>query len=149
MKTCTLCKQTKSDDEFVWRNKAKGTKTSRCKTCLAAKSREHYQTNKPTYLAKAKKWDEKNLQKNYIQLLKYFSNNPCVDCGNSNPLVLEFDHIDRKDKKFNVSDKLRTMPWATLLLEIQKCNVRCANCHKIRTNTQLNFWKTRLFGDNG
>lgn len=54
----------------------------------------------------------------------------CLDCGYAEHAVaLQFDHIDN-NKKMNVSDMIRSdYGWNTILLEIQKCEVRCANCH--------------------
>ena len=62
----------------------------------------------------------------------------CVDCGESDPVVLEFDHI--ADKKAAVT----TMVWGGLLWtsierEIAKCEVRCVNCHRRRTAVQQGF----------
>jgi hypothetical protein len=46
---------------------------------------------------------------------------------------LEFDHI-RGDKKFNLGDIVRNYyKWETILAEIDKCQVRCANCHRRAT----------------
>ena len=52
--------------------------------------------------------------------------------------VLDFDHIDPKTKAFNVSDCVRRgMSRKTVLAEIQKCQVLCANCHRIKTFEEL------------
>lgn len=54
----------------------------------------------------------------------------CVDCGNKNLTVLDFDH--QGDKKQNVS-AMRQESFAAIEAEIAKCEVRCANCHRIAT----------------
>jgi hypothetical protein len=59
----------------------------------------------------------------------YFEEHPCVDCGNEDYRVLDFDHIGKKE--FNIAE-MWTKPWAEVLIEISKCVVRCANCHRIR-----------------
>lgn len=57
----------------------------------------------------------------------------CKDCGISNHIILDFDHI--KDKKYNVSQMIRDgFSWKAILKEIEKCEVVCANCHRIRTH---------------
>lgn len=57
----------------------------------------------------------------------------CVDCGERNHIVLDFDHI--KDKKYNVSRMIHDgFSWAAIKKEIAKCEVVCANCHRIRTH---------------
>ncbi len=72
----------------------------------------------------------KKLMKEYLEA------HPCTDCGESNPWVLEFDHV-RGEKKNDVG-KLVCMgrAVATIEAEIAKCEVVCANCHKIRTYTR-------------
>jgi len=60
----------------------------------------------------------------------------CVDCGEQNPIVLDFDHI--RDKKYNVSRMIHDgFSWKAIMKEIQKCEVVCANCHRIRTHYRL------------
>jgi hypothetical protein len=56
-----------------------------------------------------------------------------VDCGESDPIVLEFDHI-RGKKVGDVSTLAgQAFSWHKLSAEIAKCEVRCANCHRRRT----------------
>lgn len=63
---------------------------------------------------------------------EYLLAHPCIDCGEADPLVLEFDH--RGDKRSAVVDLMRRhAPWEEIIVEIQKCDVRCANCHRRRT----------------
>lgn len=61
---------------------------------------------------------------------EYLSTHPCVDCGENDPVVLDFDHITG-DKDDCVSNGVRR-GWGIVRLaaEIKKCEVRCANCHR-------------------
>ena len=60
----------------------------------------------------------------------------CLDCGENNPIVLDFDHIH--NKKYNVSRMIHDgFSWAAIKKEIAKCEVVCANCHRIRTHNRL------------
>lgn len=61
----------------------------------------------------------------------------CIDCGYAQHAVaLQFDHIG-DDKKMNVSDMIRSdYSWITILEEIRKCEVRCANCHAVMTQVR-------------
>ena len=55
---------------------------------------------------------------------------PCADCENGDPRVLDFDHV-RGKKLFNINEGM-TYSFGTILAEIEKCDVVCANCHRIR-----------------
>jgi hypothetical protein len=59
----------------------------------------------------------------------------CADCGfNSHPAALDFDHLPGTIKLFDIGNAAgRWTPWDLVLLEIAKCEVVCANCHRIRT----------------
>ena len=70
-------------------------------------------------------------------LLEYFVEHPCVDCGETDPVVLEFDHL--RDKRFTIGAKLATYPWADILAEIGKCDVVCANCHRAADSPPSGF----------
>ncbi len=75
------------------------------------------------------------------KLLEYLSVRECVDCREKDPIVLEFDHRDRKDK-FKIVVKMLSghYSWESVLKEIKKCDVRCANCHRRKTYKEQNCW---------
>lgn len=68
---------------------------------------------------------------NYRLLIEFLRARPCVDCGETDVLVLEFDHI--AGKSFLIAAALRDRFWSDILVEIAKCDVVCANCHRRRT----------------
>ena len=71
-------------------------------------------------------------------VIEYLKTHPCVDCGNSDIRVLEFDHV-RGQKLGNVSHAVhQTWSEEKLLNEIAKCEVRCCNCHRIATIERRN-----------
>lgn len=72
---------------------------------------------------------------------KYLKEHPCLDCGESDVLVLEFDHV-RGEKKFNLSRGFNSLTaWERVLEEIEKCEVRCRNCHARKTAKQQGWYK--------
>lgn len=59
---------------------------------------------------------------------------PCADCGCTYPsFVMDFDHLDPSSKSFEISQHLTHKPWTVVLAEIAKCEVVCANCHRLRS----------------
>ena len=64
---------------------------------------------------------------------EWLSSHPCVDCNNSDIRVLDFDHV-RGNKKYNIGRMVfRGYGVDTIQEEINKCDVRCKNCHAIAT----------------
>ena len=78
----------------------------------------------------------------------YLETHPCVDCGELDPVVLQFDHINPDDKKQSVARLIDGSYWENALEEMQKCEVRCANCHTKRTAVQRGWWKAKLVNIN-
>ncbi len=67
----------------------------------------------------------------YINLTK--QNIPCADCGDYlPPCAMDYDHRNALEKVGDIN-KLRTASFKTLNVEIRKCDLICANCHRIRT----------------
>ncbi len=69
----------------------------------------------------------------------YLATHPCVDCGETDPLVLDFDHRDPKAKSANVSYLVCSAGLARVQAEVEKCDVRCANCHRRKTARDGNW----------
>ncbi|KKK53486.1 hypothetical protein LCGC14_3094290, partial [marine sediment metagenome] len=57
----------------------------------------------------------------------------CTDCGTNNPVVLDFDHLPEYEKSFTIGSNITSKGMTRLFDEIAKCEVVCANCHRIRT----------------
>ena len=79
-----------------------------------------------------KKRDKIALRAAFVDSLKVTG---CVDCGNKNLSVLDLDHLG--DKVRNVSAML-DYSMEKLMVEVAKCEVRCANCHRIKTASRRN-----------
>ena len=141
MKECFKCKSKYPLDFFKWRNRSKGVKFSYCNDCMIKYRHDHYLSHKNYYLEKAHTRNARVKKERVKFLLNYFLSHPCVDCGNTNPVVLEFDHKERSVKEFNISSIISWAYTSKILKEIQKCEVRCANCHKIKTANEGNWLK--------
>jgi hypothetical protein len=84
-----------------------------------------------------------DVAKNLCRLLHYLRQHPCVDCGESDPVVLDFDHRDASLKRATVSVLIWATSWAVVEQEMARCDVRCANCHRRRTAVQIGWRKNR------
>ena len=139
MKTCSNCKENKPLSDFSFKVKSKGVRHSHCKNCSRVYIRNHYYNNKQYYLTKARKRNEK-IRTVIRQLMwDYLKKHPCVDCGEKNPIVLEFDHL--KDKLIEVSRLINYASINKVQNEIEKCEIRCANCHRRKTAIQFGWYK--------
>jgi hypothetical protein len=58
---------------------------------------------------------------------------PCADCNQNWPAyVMDFHHRDKQEKIFKISKAIVSMSRERLIEEIEKCDLLCANCHRIR-----------------
>lgn len=109
-------------------------------------SRLHYKNNRSEQIVRVAKNSRRYRIRNRQYVLEYLLKNPCVDCGEKDPIVLDFDHV-RGIKKSNISDMIDDPAGLkTIQEEIDKCDVRCANCHrrityKRRVNALRSAWK--------
>lgn len=126
MKECIECKQTKSLDEFPWRNKSKGVKHSRCKICSTAYNREYYKNvDKQKQINRVTK-NNKKIKDKYFE---WKSQQKCSMCPEDSSECLDFHHLDPNEKDFDPS-RAKDYGWKRFLTEIEKCIILCSNCHR-------------------
>jgi hypothetical protein len=142
---CGRCGEVKPVESFNWRRKAIGQRDNMCRPCRAVYKHEHYSANKVRYVTQARERKQALALERTAWLLRYFEDHPCQDCGETDPVVLEFDH--RRDKEFNIGGVLPYRNWDTILAEIEKCDVVCANCHRRRTAQRLGSVRSALMAD--
>ena len=144
-RVCPWCGHAKPAPEFHWRNIKRGERNTICGECFTAYRREHYRLNRKEYIVRnvcllrerGRRWSRR--------LWTYLLAHPCVDCAESDPVVLEFDHADRSTKRAVVGLIARAgYPWTTVEAELAKCEVRCANCHRRRTAVQFAWPKLQF-----
>jgi hypothetical protein len=137
MRRCGRCHEEKPLANFAWRRKAKGQRDNYCRQCRAEYKQEHYAANKQRYIDAAARRRRAVVIERVELLLAYLRQHPCADCGETDPVVLEFDHL--RDKKFSIAKIWRDHQWQTVLDEMAKCEVVCANCHRRRTARRGGF----------
>jgi hypothetical protein len=130
-KRCHGCGVLRTTDEFALKNRGTGQRHSRCKECCRRTSKNHYRLNHDAYIQRNRRNNPLHRRRNAATVLEYLLLHPCVRCGESDPVVLEFNHRDRSAKLANISDMIRSGSSSIRLFdEIAKCEVMCANCHQ-------------------
>jgi hypothetical protein len=152
-KKCFKCQEEK--DELLFKKK-QGKISTCCKTCFGRyyhgkrKWKGSEKVRGKVLSDEQRKINKKNLRnklrKKYIEkcrlfLLEYWSIHCCVDCGESDIIVLEFDHRNPKEKSGEVGKLAALGKFDTMLTEISKCDVVCSNCHAKRTAKMFGSWR--------
>ncbi len=135
MKLCSKCKKEKDFSEYNKNSSRRDGLNGFCRDCMKTYLKGHYSNNKLGYYEKR----NRNRALYLSEFLDYLSDKSCIDCGNKDKRVLEFDHL--YGKSFNISEKVGMVPLKTLMKEISKCEIVCANCHKIRTSDSQGWYK--------
>ena len=139
-KECSVCNKVKPYSEFYQRRTYRaGEYYEQCKQCFKERGRTYYHKNhqRQLELALLRKKKYREQRKLWLEKLK---DRPCADCGvKYPPYVMDFDHRDAEIKVASIS-------WLTLhntsnlekiKLEMEKCDLVCSNCHRIRTHNRL------------
>lgn len=128
MKTCGRCGVEKPLEDFhVYRDR----RHTWCKECCCMRARQSYYDNR-----ERRRLGVKVRMKKISDYIDAQKNAPCVDCGRSFPSIcMDFDHLD--GKLWGISQmRNKGMSLAAIDAEIAKCELVCANCHRIRTQTK-------------
>ncbi|PIY79148.1 MAG: hypothetical protein COY81_04515 [Candidatus Pacebacteria bacterium CG_4_10_14_0_8_um_filter_43_12] len=139
---CNKCHKEKELSEFSFRDKQHGVRHKMCKVCHKSYRKQHYLINKEKYIKKALRWNGKQREVLREYLFKKLSESCCVDCGEKDIEVLDFDHIHNKKLSISVMFRHRYSTKA-IEEEISKCVVRCANCHRRKSAKEISSWKFR------
>jgi len=141
LRICARCHVAKPLAEFAIKNPVTGSRGSYCIPCRREYSREHYRSNVQAYVARAKRRAAIDRPLNRAFVLAFLATHPCVDCGERDPVVLEFDHRDPAAKRSDVGRLIHSSTINKVREEIDRCDVRCGNCHRIRTARQFGSYR--------
>ena len=87
----------------------------------------------PRGYAIMKACQDRQREKNRLALAEAKSK-PCLDCGGYfHPEAMDFDHREGEEKSFCISYTGKRIGKGRLLSELAKCDLVCANCHRVRT----------------
>ncbi len=129
---CRVCNLDKNESDFAKRSAQKRHKI--CKSCKNAYNKTHYRKVSTKHKAQVRKSTASRIVR-YLKEVDKLKDVPCLDCRRTfPPYVMDFDHRPNEEKLFTVSEGIaRNVSMRRIMSEIEKCDIVCSNCHRIRT----------------
>lgn len=135
---CRKCNIEKMIEEFCFKSRIDNVRHKHCRECQRLYKRKHYENHTESYKERSKISKAVYVLRNRDYVREYLKSHGCVDCRCDDWEVLDFDHV--QDKSWNVSELvMNACSIEKIQAEINKCVVRCANCHRRKTRTQLGW----------
>lgn len=125
--------------DFRVRSAAKDGLQAWCKPCLKQYEKERWSSG--IDLPRKRRNTKASFERGQSYVWGILTKSSCLDCGDDDPLILEFDHRPGVEKMGNISEML-SLSIARIQKEIDKCDIRCANCHKKKTAKDFGFWRS-------
>ena len=143
-KKCSQCGAAKFMSDFPWKCRVGGRRAAACKACQRWASKAHHEKltdeQRARYREAAKLSRAVRMKENQRRLAAYLRLNPCTDCGETKLVLLECDHVRGKKDK-NIADMMRSgYSWNRISTELEKCDVRCVRCHRLKTAKDFGWW---------
>ena len=137
-KKCSRCHSVHPLTREYWyvKSESKDGFSTWCKDCKKEVDKKRNSRKKVRLANNSNSAQRKLVAKTYIY--EQLSKSKCVDCGETNILALEYDHING-DKLKGVG-RLANSGYSLSVIkeEISKCVVRCSNCHRAKTHKENN-----------
>jgi hypothetical protein len=138
-KKCSKCGEWKDKDQFGKDSTCKDGLRFKCKSCTNSYNAKYRSENADLCRKSNRAGLQRYKTENGKFIRAYLETHPCVDCGENDPVVLEFDHITGM-KKFNIGHLYSKRTLKTVQNEISKCVIRCANCHRRKTAKERKWY---------
>jgi hypothetical protein len=134
-KVCTKCGKRKMTSEYGKHVRGKNGLRAACRVCHTGVSNSYHRSEN------GKNWRERTRMRNRVFIYTTLKQSHCIDCGDKRWQVLEFDHV-RGTKEIGICEMInRKCSLERIEKEIAKCEVRCANCHRLKTAVQFGWYK--------
>jgi 5-methylcytosine-specific restriction endonuclease McrA len=147
-KRCYECKRTLPTSEFRSDRARKDGLQNRCAECVSAYNAAYYERTKERHREARAACRDRAIATARAKLWELLSQAACLDCGETDPVVLEFDH--QHSKRAGVGLLInRGHSWDTVEKEIAKCEIVCSNCHRRRTSKQFGWWQLAVDTSSG
>ena len=145
-KQCSKCATWKPEEAFNFKFKKKGIRQTYCRECHNAYLKGHYNDTKDYYKKKARVHTKRYQNKARKLIYEFKLGNPCAICGESDPRVLEINHVEPSTKNHNLAEMVKSgHSEKSILDEISKCEVLCANCHRRKTAKDFEYYSSKTW----
>lgn len=143
VKRCYHCKQEKPLSEFPKNRTRPDGHGSMCKNCKKSYNVTYYVETKDRHNPARAERRQRVRNEARRHVFEYLSTHPCVDCGETDIVVLDFDHQGDKTEEINAMIAAGK-PWTAILAEIEECEVVCSNDHRRRTARAFGWYRMNL-----
>lgn len=138
MKMCGTCQKVRPLTDFNRKSSRADGRQEVCRDCNRLSSRQCYQRNREHHIAVIRSRTDAQRATSIGLITEHLLTHPCVDYGNSDIRVLDFDHRPDAQKRDAVMKLVCDgFSLRTIVDEIGKCDVRCRNCHAIVTYERI------------
>jgi len=142
MRTCRVCGEVKPLSHFPFRSVKNRRRHWICLECCRERASEWYERSIGRAARPQRARGTARRDALVRRVFAYLIEHPCVDCGERDPIVLDFDH--RGGKISAISTLVRDRAeWVAIAAEIAKCDVRCANCHRRKTAEEVGSYRLK------
>ena len=136
---CAKCLVIKPIEDFHVEYRATGARLKWCRSCMAEAKHAWYLRNTQHQKDRVRANSARTTRENLERAWTYLSSHACVDCGETDPIVLQFDHVTGV-KRTSLAQMVRSgFHWESIEVEIAKCVVRCGNCHRRKTAKEQGY----------
>lgn len=141
LKVCTICKEVKLQSEFNKKKRSKDGLQNTCKLCSRESFKRYWTANKNKHAAVVRKRSIEARRLALQYCVDYAIQQGCVDCKETDPACLDFDHV--KGQKSLAISEMHNQGYSITRIqqEIDKCVVRCANCHRKKTAKDQQWYR--------
>lgn len=119
-----------------------------CANChrVRTETRGHYHVRCPPVVRGSRNRKVVRRAARAVEVIRSAKDGPCLDCARRFPAcAMDFDHVGAK--RMAVSAMVRMKPTvSSLMREIAKCELVCANCHRVRTHARKTFLERAVTG---
>ena len=135
-KTCSKCGKSKTIDKFST------SKTGTwCKECMSEYGKNRWRKLSQEYKDIRREKHRQRRTNSRAKLFEYLLGKKC-ECGESDPILLEFDHINPNNKDRSIAQLAgSSCSWPRILKEILKCRILCVRCHRHKTAKEQGWYK--------